>query len=58
MSKNPQDGDTITLNDNIFEFDNGDGVAAGNIPVTLATSLYTTSENLKTAVVNASYGVQ
>jgi flagellar hook protein FlgE len=52
----PADGDTITLNGNIYEFDTGGVVGAGNITVTrvtagtLAANILGTLTNLITAV--------
>lgn len=45
----PSDGDTVTLDGHTFEFDTGDGVVAGRIPVTIGDSLAETSNNLRIA---------
>lgn len=57
MTMNPVDGDTITLDDNIFEFDIGDGVISGHIPVQIDPSLVDTLLNLKNAIQVAGYVV-
>ncbi|MEX2451982.1 MAG: flagellar hook-basal body complex protein, partial [Rhodospirillales bacterium] len=52
----PADGDTITINGNVYEFDTGGAVGAGNITVTrvtagtLAANIQNTLTNLITAV--------
>lgn len=59
LSENPVDGDTLTLDNNIFEFDSGDGVVTGHIPVTIGTSLDETGVNFVSAVNNvADYEVR
>jgi hypothetical protein len=50
MTMNPADGDTVTIDNNIFEFDIGDGVTVGNIPVTIDAYLVNTVLNLKNAM--------
>lgn len=46
----PADGDTITINGYILEFDSGDGVVSGHIPVTIGATLTETIANLGTAI--------
>ena len=46
----PADGDTVTLEGYIFEFDSGDGVVDGHIPVDIGATLTDTIANLGTAV--------
>lgn len=55
---NPVDGDTVTLDDNVFEFDTGDGVTTGHSAVIVGASLEETRNNLGAAVaVHAEYEV-
>ncbi|MEQ8195121.1 MAG: flagellar hook-basal body complex protein, partial [Rhodospirillales bacterium] len=46
----PNDGDTISINGNIYEFDNNAAVGAGNVTVTIGGSISATLNNLVTAV--------
>jgi hypothetical protein len=57
LTKIPSDGETISLNYHVFEFDSGDGVAAGNIPVQIANTVSETGLNLRSAIQNAGFGV-
>jgi hypothetical protein len=50
MYQNPSDGDTITLAGTIYEFDSGDGVAIGHIPITIGATLADTISNIDTAI--------
>lgn len=59
MTENPHDGDIITLGAHTFEFDSGDGVSAGNIPVSIGATLFDTSNNFESAVTaNTDFDVQ
>ena len=58
FTQNPSDGQTITLDSHVFEFDSGDGVVAGHILVTIGANAIETSANFKAAVLaNTTYGV-
>lgn len=57
LTANPLDGDIVTLDDHVFEFDTGDGVVAGHITVAIGTTLTDTMQNLATAVEAANYQV-
>lgn len=46
----PHDGDTITADSYVFEFDSDNSVAAGHVPVTIGETLIDTSNNYRTAV--------
>lgn len=50
LNGNPLDGDTLTLDNNVFEFNNTGTVAAGHIPVTIGGSLEDTRANLASAI--------
>jgi hypothetical protein len=50
LTDNPVDGDIITINTIVFEFDSGDGVVAGHIPVSIGATLAETTENLNSAL--------
>lgn len=58
MTQNPSDGETFTLDNHVFEFDSGDSVQSGNIPVVITSTLDGTSENLRNAITSAGYGVE
>lgn len=47
---NPADGDTVTLDDNVFEFDTGDGISVGHTAVVIGASLEETKNNLSAVV--------
>lgn len=47
LTENPVDCDTITLDGTTFEFDFGNGIAAGHIPVQIADTAQGTANNLK-----------
>ncbi|AKB78052.1 hypothetical protein MSHOH_1569 [Methanosarcina horonobensis HB-1 = JCM 15518] len=51
ITENPLDGDIITLEDDVFEFDFGDGVANGHIPVQIAGTAQGIANNLKYVLV-------
>lgn len=54
----PVDGDTITLDSHVFEFDIGDGVAEGHIPVIIGDLIVETKDNLSVAIAeNTNYEV-
>ena len=53
----PHDGDTVTLDAHVFEFDNGDGVASGNIPVHIGATLYETGNTFRDAIKANGFGV-
>ncbi len=46
----PLDGDTVTLDNHVFEFDGNGSVTEGHIAVTIGASLAETSNNYRTAV--------
>lgn len=50
LNGNPQDGDTVTLDSHVFEFDTGNGVSAGHIAVIIGNTLDVTMANLATAI--------
>ena len=58
MTMNPVDGDTVTIDNNIFEFDIGDGVTAGNIPIQIESTIVDTVLNMKNAIQTAGYVIQ
>jgi hypothetical protein len=49
----PSNGDTVTISGHVFEFDSGDGVISGHIPVTIGGTITRTVENLKIAAESA-----
>lgn len=55
LTSNPLDGDTITLEDSVFEFDYGDGVAAGHIPVQIGDTAQGTANNLRSVLTAQGY---
>lgn len=57
ITAQPADGNTITINGTIFEFDNNASVSGGNISVTIGATLVETIENLALAIeaANASF---
>lgn len=55
MTENPTDGELMQLDNNIFEFDIGDGVGTNHIPVDIAATLAITQSNLETAIQTAGY---
>jgi hypothetical protein len=58
FSSNPADGDGLIVDGVIFEFDSGDGVTNGTVPVVIESDYNETSLNLKNAIKqSASYGV-
>jgi hypothetical protein len=58
FTENPHDADTITLNNHIFEFDSGDGVSAGHIPVQIGAKLADSVNNWKTAATSAGFNAE
>ena len=56
LSGNPSDGDTLTTDGHVFEFDNTGSVTSGNTAVTIAPQVNATQTNLQTAL-GAYYGV-
>ena len=50
FSGQPHDGDTLTLDNHVFEFDNGNGVATGHIPVLIGANVDETKANLRAAI--------
>lgn len=50
FTQQPTDGDTVTLDGHVFEFDSGNGVAAGHIAVPIGLTTATTNANFKAAV--------
>lgn len=58
FSGQPSDGDTLTFDDHVFEFDNNGGVVAGHISVTIGATVEATKANLRAAVsANTNYVV-
>lgn len=57
FSSNPVDGDTIAVNDNVFEFDFGDGVVENNIPVQIGDTMRDTADNLQVELSKLGYNV-
>lgn len=57
FSEQPADGDVFQLDSHIFEYDTGDGVANGHIPVTIGTTIVDTKYNLIAAIASAGYTV-
>ena len=55
VNENPLDGDTITLNGDTFEFDYGDGVQVGHIPVQIGDTAQGTASNLRYALAEQGY---
>lgn len=58
MTMNPADGDTVILDSNVFEFDIGDGVISGHIPIQIESTIVDTVLNLKSAIQTAGYVIQ
>jgi hypothetical protein len=54
FSTNPSDGQTLTLDNIIYEFDSGNGVSSGHVLVPIATTLEATVDNLRNAIKNNS----
>jgi hypothetical protein len=48
----PADGDTITFDDSVLEFDSNGSVANGNVAVTFGDTFDTTVSNLETSINN------
>jgi hypothetical protein len=46
LSENPQDGQTFQFDDTVYEFDSGNGVSSGHIPVIIGATVIDTSNNL------------
>lgn len=46
----PNDGDTMTILGQIFEFDTGDGVTSGHTSVSIGNTITETVNNLETAI--------
>ena len=58
FSGQPADGDILTLDDFVFEFDNNGGVVAGHISVTIGATIDDTKINLNAAIqANTNYVV-
>jgi hypothetical protein len=57
LSENPVDGETITVNGVVYEFDDGDGVASGNTAVQIAYTPALTSANLQRSLGIAGFTV-
>jgi hypothetical protein len=58
FSSQPHDGDTITLDNHVFEFDNNGSVEVGHILVTIGTTLDETKANFRAAIqANTNYAV-
>jgi hypothetical protein len=56
FTDNPTDGQTVTLDGHVFEFDSNGSVTAGHIPVIIGATLDITQAHLKTAM-QTYYGV-
>lgn len=54
VTAQPSDGDTVTINGTVFEFDNNASVSGANTAVTIAGTLVETIENLAVAIDAAS----
>jgi hypothetical protein len=50
LSNVPDDGDTLTIDTNVYEFDIGNGVSNGHIPVIITSTVGGTVNNLKAAI--------
>lgn len=50
LTNQPVDGDTITVDGTVYEFDNGNGVTSGHIPVLIGVSKSATANNLVTEI--------
>jgi hypothetical protein len=57
FSSNPTDGQTISVDGAIYEFDSGDGVTSGHIPVNIGYTQRATLHNLAVALRSAGYEV-
>lgn len=53
VAAQPSDGDTVTINGTVFEFDNNASVTGGRTAVTIGASLTATIDNLAAAIVAA-----
>jgi hypothetical protein len=56
LSGNPSDGDTLTTDGHVFEFDSNGSVVSGHTAVTIASQVNATQTNLHTAL-GTYYGV-
>jgi lysophospholipase L1-like esterase len=54
VAANPSDGDTLTINGTVFEFDNNASVTGGRTAVTIGAAVTDTIENLAVAIDAAS----
>ena len=45
FSGNPSDGDTVTVDNHVYEFDSGNGVAAGHTAVMISPIMVGTAQN-------------
>ena len=52
FSDQPSDGDTLTIGDVIFEFDNDNTVAEGNIAIPIGEDLLTTKQNTRSTIID------
>lgn len=50
LTAQPSDSDTVTIGGDIFEFDIGDGVISGHIPVLIGSTILETINNLSEAM--------
>lgn len=58
FSEQPNDGDTITLDNHVFEFDDGSGVIGNHIPIIIGLTIVETRRNFRTALAaNTDYTV-
>jgi hypothetical protein len=48
ITQNPAPGETITFDGKIFEFNGGNGVLRGNIPITIGSTIPDTAQNMIT----------